>query len=52
MAEKDLPATTSAELVKDEETQCKQMLAKKHNAIAFAKLMMALDSPSLIGMLI
>ena len=50
MAEVDLPATASAELVKDEEMQCKQMLAKKCNAIAFANLMTALDCPSLIAM--
>ena len=46
MAEEDLPTTASAELVKDEETQCKQTLAKKHNAIAFANQMTALDSPT------
>ena len=51
-AEKDLPDTASTELVKDEEPQCKQMLVKRCNAIVFANLMMALDSPSLIGMLI
>ena len=51
MAEKDLSTTASAEFTKDEEMQCKQMLAKKGNTIAFANLTMALDSPSLIGML-
>ena len=49
--EADLPATTSTELVKDEETQCKQTLVKKYTSIAFANLTTALDSPSLIGML-
>ena len=32
--------------------QCKQMLAKKHNAIAFANLTMALDTPCLIARLL
>ena len=50
-AEKDLSATASAELARDEETQCKQTHVKKCNVIAFANLTMALDSPSLIGML-
>ena len=51
MTEKDLPTTASAELAKNEEMQCKQTLAQKCNAIAFANLIAALDSPSLIGML-
>ena len=51
MAEEDLPTTASAELVKDKEMQCKRTLVKKCNVVAFANLMMALDSPSLIGML-
>ena len=49
--EADLPATTSTALAKHKEMQCKQMLAEKHNAIAFANFTMALDSPSLVGML-
>ena len=50
-SEADLPATASTTLSMNEEMQCKQTLVKKHNAIAFANLTMALDSPSLIGML-
>ena len=51
-SESDLPATVSTTLSMNEAMQQKQTLAKKHNTIAFANnLSMALDSPSLIGML-
>ena len=50
-AEADLPATAITALVMDKAMQCKQMLAKKSNVIGFDNLTMALDSPSLIGML-
>ena len=51
LSEADLPATASMSLLMNEETKWKQTLAKKCNAIAFANLTMALDSPSLIGIL-
>ena len=47
----DLPSSKSASLAMTAELQDKQKVVKKHNAIAFANLTMALDSPSLIGML-
>ena len=47
----DLPRTASTTLSTNETTQRKQVLAKMQNAIAFANLTTALDSPSLIGTL-
>ena len=47
----DLPASEGAALNTDANTAEKQKMAKKRNAIAFANLTTALDSPSLIGIL-
>ena len=47
----DLPAQENASLSTTAEVADRQRAAKKCNAIAFANLTMALDSPSLIGML-
>ena len=49
--EADLPAQENSSLSMTVEVADRQRVAKKHNAIAFANLTMALDSPSLIGML-
>ena len=49
--ESDLPAQENASLSTTAEVADRQRAAKKCNAIAFANLTMALDSPSLIGML-
>ena len=46
-----LPSTASTTLSTNEATQRKQILAKRQNAIAFPNLTAALNSPSLIGML-
>ena len=51
MQEEDLPATASTMLLMNEEIKHKQTLVKKCNVIVFANLTMALDSPSLIGMI-
>ena len=47
----DLPASEGAALNTDANIAEKQNMAKKRNAIAFAILTTALDSPSLIGIL-
>ena len=47
----DLPASEGAALNTDANIAEKQKMAKKRNAIAFANLTTALDSPSLIGIL-
>ena len=49
--EADSPARENASLSTTAEVADRQRAAKKCNAIAFANLTMALDSPSLIGML-
>ena len=46
--EADLPATAAAALSSEDVKKKHQMVAKRHNAIAFANLATALDSPSLI----
>ena len=51
LPEVDLPVREDASLLTTAEVADRQRAAKKHNAIAFADLTMALDSPSLIGML-
>ena len=45
----DLPASEAAALNSDANVAEKQKMGKKRNAIAFANLTTALDSPSLIG---
>ena len=50
-AELDLPESEAAALNTDANVAEKQKMAKKRNAIAFANLTAALDSPSLIGIL-
>ena len=47
----DLPSSESAYLVTNTELWDKQKAAKKHNVTSFTNLTTALDSPSLIGML-
>ena len=47
----DLPASEAAALNNDANVAEKQKMAKKRNTIAFANLTTALDSPSLIGIL-
>ena len=49
--EMDLPESKAAALSTDANVAEKQKMAKKRNAIAFANLTAALDSPSLIGIL-
>ena len=49
--EPDLPESETAALNTDVNVAEKQNMAKKRNAIAFANLTAALDSPSLIGIL-
>ena len=49
--EPDLPESEAAALSTDANVAEKQKMAKKRNAIAFANLTAALDSPSLIGIL-
>ena len=49
--EPDLPESEAAALTADANVAEKQKMAKKRNAIAFANLTAALDSPSLIGIL-
>ena len=49
--ELDLPVSEAAALNTDANVAEKQKMAKKRNAIAFANLTAALDSPSLIGIL-
>ena len=49
--EPDLPESEAAALNSDANIAEKQKMAKKRNAIAFANLTAALDSPSLIGIL-
>ena len=49
--ESDLPESEAAALNTDANVAEKQKMAKKINAIAFANLTAALDSPSLIGIL-
>ena len=49
--EPDLPEFEAAAFITDANVAKKQKMAKKRNAIAFANLTAALDSPSLIGIL-
>ena len=49
--EPDLPESETVALSTDMNVAEKQKMAKKRNAIAFANLAVALDSPSLIGIL-
>ena len=49
--EPDLPESEAAALNTDANVAEKQKMAKKRNAIAFANLTAALDSPSLMGIL-
>ena len=51
LEEPDLPESEAAALNTDANVAEKQKMAKKRNTIAFANLTLALDSPSLIGML-
>ena len=49
--EVDLPVSETASLSTTKEVGDRQKVAKKQNVIAFSNLTTALDSPSLIGML-